>query len=88
MKSCNNSDNINGFSFVLQSTLISFILANNLEPAEQAMLGIFLEDIGSNLLSISSYNKYIEQKCETSTDESAEDGGTIKPIPTPPFNRV
>lgn len=89
MKSCNNSDNINGFSFVLQSTLISFVLANNLKPAEQAMLGIFLENIGSNLVSISSYNSYIEEKCESNGDEAEEENIPIKPIITPPLtNRI
>jgi hypothetical protein len=70
MKNCN--DNINGFNFVLHSTLVSFILANNLEAAEQAILGVFLSDIGSNLLSISAYNKYVEDSCSDKTDENKD----------------
>jgi len=68
MKSCN--ENINGFSFILHSTLVSYIIANNLDTAEQAILGVFLSDVGSNLLSISAYNKYIKDKCTDSTDDS------------------
>jgi len=68
MKNCN--ENINGFSFILHSTLVSFIIANNLDEAEQTMLGIFLSDIGSNLLSIAAYNKYIRDRCTDNTDDS------------------
>jgi len=67
MKNCNNID---GFDFILHSTLVSFIIASNLEPAEQTILGIFLDDIGSNLLSIAAYNRYIKNKCENSTDKT------------------
>jgi hypothetical protein len=68
MNSCN--DNINGFGFVLYSTLVAFVIADNLEPAEQTMLGIFLDDVGSNLLSIASFNKYILKKEDSSEDET------------------
>jgi len=81
MKSCN--DNINGFNFILHSTLVSFILANNLEPAEQAMLGVFLSDVGSNLLSISAYNKYIEDLCGDNTDNASNI--PLRPIYKPPI---
>ena len=76
MKNCN--DNINGFSFILHSTLVSFVLANNLDAAEQEILGIFLDDIGSNLLSIAAYNKYIEDKCKDNTDTN--DNSTTAPV--------
>ncbi|MDD2376455.1 MAG: hypothetical protein PHD15_03520 [Clostridia bacterium] len=66
MKSCN--ENINGFSFILHSTLVSFTIANNLDAAEQTILGIFLADVGANLLTIAAYNKYIENKCTGNTD--------------------
>jgi len=66
MNNCDN--NCYGFDFVLYSTLVSFVIAKNLEPAEQTMLGIFLDDIGSNLLSIAAYNRYVKAKCENTTD--------------------
>ena len=61
------------------------------------MLGVFLADIGSNLLSISAYNKYVEDKCENDTSDTDETNTTtkspikkkykipIKPIYKPPI---
>ncbi len=69
MKSC--IDNTNGFSFILYSTLVAFVIANNLESEEQSILGIFLSDVGSNLLSIAAYNKYILDKCKGDTDNNS-----------------
>jgi hypothetical protein len=53
----NCNSNIEGFSFILYATLVTFVIANNLEPAEQEMLGDFLQIVGANLSIIASFNE-------------------------------
>lgn len=64
MKSCsNNNDSV---AFILNAVLVSIVLAKNLEPAEQNLLGIFLQEVGGNLASMAAYDDYFEDMTGTS----------------------
>lgn len=64
--SCNLNNNCNaeGNELVLLSAMVSFILANDLNPQEQNILGTFLQTIGQNLTLISA----ISDKCKSSKE--------------------
>lgn len=64
MKSCNNNDSA---AFILNAVLISIALAKNLSPAEQNLLGTFLQEVGGNLSSMSTYDIFFEELSQQTT---------------------
>lgn len=78
----NSNNNINstcGFDFMLYTLLIAFTLSKNLDSAEQDLLGLFFQQIGGNLLSLSLYTSSIEDLCENSKSST-----TANSTPTSP----
>ncbi len=63
-----NSSNIEGFQFVLQAALVSFILAKNLNAKEQELLGNFLQSVGTNLTNIAAF-EIVEELEEDNTNK-------------------
>lgn len=57
MRSCNNDS----AAFLLNAVLVSIALAKNLSPAEQNLLGTFLQEVGGNLSSMSTYDIFFEE---------------------------
>lgn len=57
MRSCNNNDSA---AFILNAVLFSIALSKNLNSAEQNLLGTFLQEVGSNLSSMSTYEIFFE----------------------------
>ncbi|MDF2865580.1 MAG: hypothetical protein K0R72_389 [Clostridia bacterium] len=70
MKNCSNDS----ASFILYAVLISIALAKNLEPAEQNLLGIFLQEVGGNLSSMAAFEKFCEDV------EGSSYGSIVGPI--------
>lgn len=76
MNSCNfkNNDNCNskGNELVLLASMISFILANDLNSSQQNILGTFLQSVGQNLelISVMSANCESSKEDESNTNSS------------------
>lgn len=65
-----NNDNINCCNNLFMSSLvISIILAKDLSSAEQNLLGNYLQIIGQNLTSLSTFSEILDNNLNTENNQ-------------------